>query len=43
MRIEVNHGLEGTITDIGARRVIREYMTLALHQQGYAGDLETAA
>ncbi|MDF5980145.1 TPM domain-containing protein [Pseudomonas aeruginosa] len=32
MRIEVGYGLEGTITDIDAGRIIREYMTPAFRQ-----------
>ncbi|MBF3172302.1 YgcG family protein, partial [Pseudomonas aeruginosa] len=43
MRIEVGYGLEGTITDIDAGRIIREYMTPAFRQQDYAGGLEAAA
>ncbi|MEM8120317.1 TPM domain-containing protein, partial [Morganella morganii] len=39
MRIEVGYGLEGTITDIDAGRIIREYMTPAFRQQDYAGGL----
>jgi uncharacterized protein len=42
MRIEVGHGLEGTIPDAIAARVVREVLAPAFRQGDYAGGIDSA-
>ena len=40
VRIEVGYGLEGTVTDLLAHRIIEEHITPAFRQGDYAGGVE---
>jgi uncharacterized protein len=42
VRIEVGYGLEGTVTDLLAHRIIEEHLTPAFRQGDYAGGVQQA-
>ncbi|WP_323166610.1 TPM domain-containing protein, partial [Pseudomonas bubulae] len=42
VRIEVGYGLEGTVTDLLAHRIIAEHITPAFRQGDYAGGIQQA-
>ena len=42
VRIEVGYGLEGTVTDLLAHRIIEEHITPAFRQGDYAGGVQQA-
>lgn len=42
VRIEVGYGLEGTVTDLLAHRIIEEHLTPAFRQGDYAGGIQQA-